>query len=250
MVTEYLVSPIAKQVEENSLVVWYDPGAHYLAVAERLEIPAGLLPNSCGSWGHGVKLCMGLWRQALFFVFISGCAPRIRKMPSIKCEVPNLMDDFSRAPTESRIIEESRLTVGVRKRPAMYIGTTAFSGFISYLICPVALLLGNAPIDSPLPLAKADLWSKPMLPYRSKNYQAGRIAPFEEHLDRGSRHLPEGTILNALSEELTVEVRQTHRTDTFAFRRGIRESSHASTTKSDSSATRLLGSPLTPPYSK
>ena len=76
---------------------------------------------------------------------------------------------------ESRFIEESRLTVEVRKRPAMYIGTTAFSGFITYLVGPVALLLGQRPIDSPSPLAKADLWSKPMLPYRSKNYQTGEL---------------------------------------------------------------------------
>jgi hypothetical protein len=39
-VTEYLVSLVARQAEENSLVVWYDPGANYLAVAERLVIPA------------------------------------------------------------------------------------------------------------------------------------------------------------------------------------------------------------------
>jgi hypothetical protein len=39
IVSEHLVGLIAKQVEERSLVVWYDPGADYKAVAERLEIP-------------------------------------------------------------------------------------------------------------------------------------------------------------------------------------------------------------------
>ena len=39
IVSEYLIGLIAKQVEENSLVVWYDPGADYRAVAERIEIP-------------------------------------------------------------------------------------------------------------------------------------------------------------------------------------------------------------------
>src|SRR5207302_1670569 len=38
VVTEHLVGLIAKQVEERSLVVWYDPGADYLTVAKRLEI--------------------------------------------------------------------------------------------------------------------------------------------------------------------------------------------------------------------
>ena len=56
-VTEYLVSLIAKQVGENSLVVWYGPAANYLAVAERLEIPAGLLPIFCVSCGQAVKFC-------------------------------------------------------------------------------------------------------------------------------------------------------------------------------------------------
>ena len=39
IVSEHLVGLIAKQVEENSLVVWYDPNADYRAVAEQLEIP-------------------------------------------------------------------------------------------------------------------------------------------------------------------------------------------------------------------
>src|SRR5579862_8798645 len=39
IVSEHLVGLIAKQVEERSLVLWYDPGADYQTVAERLEIP-------------------------------------------------------------------------------------------------------------------------------------------------------------------------------------------------------------------
>jgi hypothetical protein len=39
IVGEHLVSLIAKQVEERSLVVWYDSGADFRAVAENLEIP-------------------------------------------------------------------------------------------------------------------------------------------------------------------------------------------------------------------
>jgi len=31
----------------------------------------------------------------------------------------------------------------VRIRPGMYVGSTGFFGFINYLVCPVALLLGQ-----------------------------------------------------------------------------------------------------------
>lgn len=50
IVSEYLVGLIAKQVEECSLVVWYDPGADYRAVAERLEIPGTTVAQYDGSF--------------------------------------------------------------------------------------------------------------------------------------------------------------------------------------------------------
>ncbi len=153
------------------------------------------------------------------------------------------MDDSSRAPTESRILEESRLIVGVRKRPAMYIANTEFSGFIGYLVGPIALLLGQRPHRLAIAAGEGGFVVEADVALPIEELSNGRIAPFEEILDRGSCHRAEGTILNALSEELTVEVRQTHRTDKFAFRRGIRESRHASTTQSDSSRTTLRFAP-------
>ena len=50
IVSEHLVGLIAKQVEERSLVVWYDPGADYLAVAKRLEIPGTTIARYDGSF--------------------------------------------------------------------------------------------------------------------------------------------------------------------------------------------------------
>ena len=50
IVSEHLVGLIAKQVEERSLVVWYDPGADYQAVAERLEIPGTTIARYDGSF--------------------------------------------------------------------------------------------------------------------------------------------------------------------------------------------------------
>src|SRR6266851_9353157 len=38
-VTDYLVNLIAKQVEENGLVVWYDPNARYRTIARDLVLP-------------------------------------------------------------------------------------------------------------------------------------------------------------------------------------------------------------------
>ncbi len=50
IVSEHLVGLIAKQVEERSLVVWYDPGADYRAVAEGLEIPGAAVARYEGSF--------------------------------------------------------------------------------------------------------------------------------------------------------------------------------------------------------
>ena len=50
IVSEHLGSIIAKQVEERSLVVWYDPGADYRAVAERLVIPGTIIARYDGSF--------------------------------------------------------------------------------------------------------------------------------------------------------------------------------------------------------
>ena len=50
IVTEHLVGLITKQVEERSLVVWYDPGADYRAVAEHLDIPGTTVACYDGSF--------------------------------------------------------------------------------------------------------------------------------------------------------------------------------------------------------
>jgi hypothetical protein len=50
IVSDHLVGLIAKQVEERCLVVWYDPGADYKAVAERLDIPGATVARYDGSF--------------------------------------------------------------------------------------------------------------------------------------------------------------------------------------------------------
>ncbi len=48
-VTKHLFDLIAKQVEENSLVVWYDPEKHYAAVAESPQLPKTTVARYEGS---------------------------------------------------------------------------------------------------------------------------------------------------------------------------------------------------------
>lgn len=47
IVSEHLVGLIAKQIEERSLVVWYDPGADYknVAVVSRSDKVPSSLPS-------------------------------------------------------------------------------------------------------------------------------------------------------------------------------------------------------------
>jgi hypothetical protein len=50
VVTESLVSLIAKQVEESSLVVWYDPGGDYRDLAACIEVPGASIARHDGSF--------------------------------------------------------------------------------------------------------------------------------------------------------------------------------------------------------
>lgn len=60
IVSEHLVSLLVKQVEERSLVVWYDPGADYRAVADGLEIPGATSPY----WKAEYNLAYaGKWKE-------------------------------------------------------------------------------------------------------------------------------------------------------------------------------------------
>jgi DNA gyrase/topoisomerase IV subunit B len=153
------------------------------------------------------------------------------------------MDDFTEADAVNRIIEEAPLIVGVRKRPAMYIGWPALVGFIDYLVSPVVLLLGQRPTRLAVAAGEGRFVVEADVALPIDELSSGRFAPFEEILDLGHGRSFEGTILNALSETLAVEIRQKHRTDTLAFCRGIRESYRTSTNYSDSSHTTLSFAP-------
>jgi len=50
VVTDYIVSMVAKQVADFSLVVWYDPEGVYTSVAEQLDIPSAAIARYDGSF--------------------------------------------------------------------------------------------------------------------------------------------------------------------------------------------------------
>ena len=50
VVTEHVVSLVAKQVEDRSLVLWYDPEGVYTSVAENLDLPHATVARYDGSF--------------------------------------------------------------------------------------------------------------------------------------------------------------------------------------------------------
>ena len=64
------------------------------------------------------------------------------------------------------------------------------------------------------------------MPFLSKSNRAGDPAPFEEIFKRGHGHSYEATVLNALSEKLTVEVKDGHKAQAFTYCRGVRQAHH------------------------
>src|SRR5262245_44305453 len=95
------------------------------------------------------------------------------------------------------------LVSSIRKRPAMYLGSTNLFGIIQYLVCPVALLLEQGAkqitataddgyvISADVPLTLADV--------------NDGLSPFEVARPVSGFGY-EGAILNALSEELHVSI--------------------------------------------
>jgi DNA gyrase subunit B len=127
----------------------------------------------------------------------------------------------------------------VRKRPGMYVGSTGFFGFVNYLVCPIALLLGRRPTRIAIAAGDGGFAVESDVAIPIEETSRGGFAPFEEISNPGPGHGFEGAVLNALSERLTVEVRHGDRAETLTFRRGTRESHRAATVPSDGPKTNL-----------
>jgi DNA gyrase subunit B len=145
--------------------------------------------------------------------------------------------------SEKPIIAELSTIEAVRKRPAMYVGSTGFFGFINYLVYPIALLLGQRPTRIAVSPAEGRFVIESDVALPIEESSRGRLSPFEEILSLGQGHGFEGTVLNALSERLVVQVQNEHRTETLTYRRGFRESRSPNTLDSKGLKTRLTFEP-------
>ncbi|MBC8103802.1 MAG: hypothetical protein H7Z41_14605 [Cytophagales bacterium] len=108
----------------------------------------------------------------------------------------------------------------IRKRPAMYVGSTALFGFINYLVCPVALFLahGAKRIDATV---KDGFEIQSDVIIRIERTEDGRIAPFQQIRQVGMGHNFEATVLTALSEELSVSVQTGSHLEEWQFVKGV-----------------------------
>lgn len=108
----------------------------------------------------------------------------------------------------------------IRRRPAMYVGSTAAFGFINYLVCPVALLLAHSAkrVDATVKNG-FEIRSDALIPI--ERIEDGRIAPFQQIRQFGMGHSFEATVLTALSEELYVSVQTGSQLEEWQFVKGV-----------------------------
>ena len=127
----------------------------------------------------------------------------------------------------------------IRKRPAMYVGSTGLFGFINYLVCPVVLLLahGAKRIDALVTENGFEINSDAVVPV--ERTAEGRIAPFQELRSLGSGRSFEATVLTALSHELYVSVDTGARSEEWQFARGVLKSYTLTDTPRDARRTTL-----------
>src|SRR4051812_18499548 len=107
------------------------------------------------------------------------------------------MDNLTQMPAD-----EFSTIEAVRKRPGMYVGSTAFFGFINYLVCPIALLLGHRPTRIAVAADDGGFVVESDVAVPIEETTSGRLSPFEEITNLGRGHGFEGSVLNALSETL------------------------------------------------
>ncbi|MDB5337664.1 MAG: gyrase subunit [Planctomycetaceae bacterium] len=129
----------------------------------------------------------------------------------------------------------------IRLRAPMYVGSKDLFGLINYLVCPVALSLSQRATAIAVTVDEAiTVQSDAPLAMRLVD---GRLAPFEEITLKTDRHSYEATVLNALSEELTVCVRTAQHTERACFQKGILISHEVTAAESQELGTTLRFKP-------
>ncbi len=128
-----------------------------------------------------------------------------------------MSDSADNADVSMRILDHIQ---AIRLRPAMYLGSTDFFGFIHYLVCPVALLLSQHPTHIAVCAGERGFRIESDVAVPIERTNKGRLAPFEEFESFEHGHGYEGTVLNALSESLSIEIKREARCETLEYRCG------------------------------
>lgn len=115
-----------------------------------------------------------------------------------------------------------RRVAGIRKRPAMYIGSTEFFGFIQYVVSAFDIMLDNGATEIMIePGDDLRISSDAHVPMHINH--DGLLEPFEEFGALKPRHSPDATILAALSEYLSLHASDGKVSTEFVCDRGERK---------------------------
>jgi len=145
-------------------------------------------------------------------------------------------------PRKKPIGLEMSFIESIRKRPAMYVGSTGIFGFINYLVCPIALLLANG--AKRIDVTIDDGFEVSSDAQFTLDREDGRIVTFEEMLPTtGDGHNLEAPILTALSQELYVSVKTGTTNEELRYSQGALVSHKSSNVEDATSGTTLRFKP-------